>query len=295
MFELRHLRYFVAVAEQLNFHRAAEQVHIDQSPLSRAIRDLEEDLCVQLFKRTSRTLHLTPAGEKLLLDVRALFAGLERTKRAVRETDKNCRAPLRIGVADGLCQPKLTTCLSDWVRLVPQVPLELHDMLASELADALRREELDVGISFGVPDEEALIQESAWGYSLKAVIPIGHELATRTSLSLNEVASFPMIASSHKYIPGVRKQIDALLKRCAIEPAIAGVASSMASYLAQIAAGFGVGLADSGHLQNLQCEGIVCIPLVDPAMKITTHVLHKRQRSVLPTSVQQFLTHTKSM
>lgn len=295
MLELRHLRYFVAVAENLSFSRASEQVHIDQSPLARAIRDLEESLGVSLFARTSRTLRLTPAGEKLLLDARELFVSLERTKRAVRETDQNFRAPLRIGIADGICQPKLTTCLSDWIRLEPHTALELHEMLAPELAGALRREELDVGISFGVPDEEALIPEAAWGYPLKAVVPISHELATRQSLSLNEIVSFPMIACSHKYMPGVRKQVDAFLKRCAFEPTIASEAGSMAGYLAQIAAGFGVGLADSGHLQNLQREGIVAIPLEDPAVTITTHVVHKRQRSELPTSVQHFLTHTKSM
>lgn len=295
MIELRHLRYFVAVAENLSFRRASERVHIDQSPLARTIRDLEEGLGVSLFARTSRTLRLTPAGEKLLLDTRALFVSLERTKRAVQETDRNFRAPLRIGVADGLSQPKLAACLSDWMRLEPHTPLELHDMPASDLADALRREELDVGISFGVAEEDAIVQEPAWTYPLMAVVPIGHELATRKSLSLNEVVAFPMIACSHKYRPGVRRQIDNLIKSCSFAPVIAGEAGSLAGYLTRIAAGLGVGLADTGHLQTMRREDVVTIPLEDSAVTITTHVLHKRQRSELSTSVQHFLTHAKSL
>lgn len=295
MIELRHLRYFVAVAENLSFRRASEQVHIDQSPISRAIRDLEESLGVSLFARTSRTLRLTPAGEKLLLDARELFLSLERTKQAVRETDQNFRAPLRIGVADGLCQPKLATCISDWIRQVPHTPLELHDMFASEMADALRREELDVGFSFGVPDEDAIVQEPAWTYPLMAVIPVSHELATRQSLTLNEVVAFPMIAYSHKYRPGVRRQIDIFINGCPIEPVIAGEAGSLAGYLTHVAAGLGVGLADTGHMQTMRREDIVSIPLAGAALAITTYVLYKRQRADLSTSVQHFLTHAKSM
>lgn len=101
MLELRHLRYFIAVAEELSFRRAAERVHIDQTPLSRTIRDLEEQLGVLLFVRMPRNLRLTPAGARLLKEARQLFVRLERTRRVVRATDARYRAPLRVGVADG--------------------------------------------------------------------------------------------------------------------------------------------------------------------------------------------------
>ena len=98
LIELRHLRYFIAVAEELNFRRAAERVHIDQTPLSRAIRDLEDRLGVVLFIRRPRGLQLTPAGGKLLDHARRLLIRLERTKRVVREIDARHREPLRVGV-----------------------------------------------------------------------------------------------------------------------------------------------------------------------------------------------------
>lgn len=162
MIELRHLRYFVAVAEELNFRRAAERIHIDQTPLSRTIRDLEDRLGAQLFVRTQRNLHLTPAGLRLLEEARKLFIRVDRTYRAVRETDARFRAPLRIGVADGIAQPKLSQCLVSWRKVAPGTPLELTEMRALEMAEALQREELDAGLSFGVPDDDAIAQQPAW-------------------------------------------------------------------------------------------------------------------------------------
>ena len=159
MIELRHLRYFVAVAEELNFRRAAERVHIDQTPLSRTIRDLEDRLGLQLFVRGPRKLHLTPAGLRLLKEARKVFIRIERTFRVVRETDARFRAPLRIGVADGIAQPKLSECFVRWSKLAPAIQLELTEMRASELAHALERAELAAGFSFGLPDNEAIAQQ----------------------------------------------------------------------------------------------------------------------------------------
>jgi DNA-binding transcriptional LysR family regulator len=150
MMELRHLRYFIAVAEELNFRRASERVHIDQTPLSRTIRDLEGQLGAQLFVRAPRKLHLTPAGLRLLKEARKVFIRIERAQRAVRETDARVKAPLRIAVADGIAQPKLSECLVRWRKVAPEVPLELTEMRAEELAAALRREEIDAGFSFGL-------------------------------------------------------------------------------------------------------------------------------------------------
>lgn len=169
MIELRHLRYFVAVAEELNFRRAAERVHIDQTPLSRTIRDLEDQLGVQLFVRAPRKLHLTPAGLRLLKEARKVFIRMERAHRVARETDARFRSPLRIGLADGIVQPRLAHCLIGWRKVAPEVPLELTEMRALELAEALRREELGACLSFGVPDDDAVAQQPAWSYRAMAL------------------------------------------------------------------------------------------------------------------------------
>jgi DNA-binding transcriptional LysR family regulator len=294
MIELRHLRYFVAVAEELNFRRAAERIHIDQTPLSRTIRDLEDQLGVSLFMRMPRKLRLTPAGARLLKESKKLFIRLERTRRVVRATDARYRAPLRIGVADGLAQPKLSACFASWQALAPETPLELLEMTAGELASSLRSEEVDVGISFGLPEDEAIAQESAWSYPLMAMLPFGHELASSKKVALADLLAFPLISCKADRQPGLLQQMQAIVQRYSPAPTIVGEASSLAGYVTRIAAGMGVGLADAGHAGTLHRTDVVAVPLQEDE-RIITWVLHKHQRFGLPEELQRFLTHAKTL
>jgi DNA-binding transcriptional LysR family regulator len=294
MIELRHLRYFIAVAEELNFRRAAERIHIDPTPLSRTIRDLEDQLGVQLFMRMPRKLRLTPAGVRLLKEAHKLFIRLERTQRIVRLTDARYRAPLRIGVADGIAQPKLSECFARWQGLVPEIPLELTEMTADELAVALRREEIDAGISFGLPDDEAIAQEPAWSYPLMAMLPVGHELASLETVALADLLAFPLISSKADRQPGLLRQMRSIVHRYSPAPTIAGEASSLAGYITRIAAGMGVGLADAGHVATLHRTDVVAVRLQE-SEHIVTCVLHKHQRFALTEELQRFLIHAKKL
>ncbi|GER09527.1 LysR family transcriptional regulator [Variovorax boronicumulans] len=293
MIEFRHLRYFIAVAEELNFRRAAERVHIDQTPLSRTVRDLEERMGVALLVRRPRRLQLTPAGVKLLDHARRLFLRLERIKRAVRETDARYRAPLRIGVADGIAQPKLSECFANWRALAPNIPLDIAEMRAVELLAALRREEIDVGFSFGVPDDEAVVQEVAWSYPLVALLPPGHKLVARDVLPISELLAFPMIASHPGRLPGLREQMDAVRRQYTASPIIAGEARTLAGYITRVASGLGVGVADAGHMETLRRADVVAVPLAED-IRINTYVLHKPQSHELHDALQRFLAHAKT-
>lgn len=294
MIELRHLRYFVVVAEELNFRRAAERVHIDQTPLSRTIRDLEEQLGVQLFVRAPRKLYLTPAGLRLLTEARKVFIRVERTYRVVRETDARFRAPLRIGVADGIAQPKLSQCLVNWRTVAPEISLELTEMRASELADALQREELDAGLSFGVPDHDAIAQQPAWSYPAMALLPLGHELVSRPELSLAELLAFPLLSCHADRLPGLWTQISTIVRRHTATPTITGEARTLSGYFTRIAVGMGVGLADAGHVAALCRSDVVTKPLREDE-RISTFVLHKRHRFGLPGALQRFVAHAKNL
>lgn len=294
MIEFRHLRYFVAVAEELSFTRAAERVHIDQTPLSRAVRDLEEELGVQLFVRASRRLSLTPAGARLLDEARKIFIRVERTKRVVRKTDSLYQAPLRIGVADGIAQPMLSDCFTRWQIVAPEIPLDLKEMRARELALALRREELDIGFSFGVPQDDAIAQGPAWHYRLMAVLPCAHELATLKVLPMSVLLSFPLLACSEERLPGLFLQMQRIVRRYTEHATIVGVADTAPGYVTRIASGVGVGLGDDGHTQTLLRKDVVVLPLAEDE-RITTYVLHKRQRFGLAEPVQRFLTHVSTL
>jgi len=294
LIELRHLRYFIAVAEELNFRRAAERIHIDQTPLARTIRDLEERLGVTLFVRTSRRLQLTPAGAKLLDHARRLLARLERAKRAVRATDIRHREPLRIGVDESTVQPMLAECLAHWRRVAAAIPVELSEMRATELIAALRSEEVDAAFSFGLWDDEAIAQLPVWNYPLVAILSPEHELAGRELVSLAELLSFPAIACTEDLHPGLYRQMMAILRQYAVSPTIAGEARTLTGYLTRVAAGQGVGVADADHMRALQRKDIVIVPLADQ-VHITTYVLHKHRRNGLPESLQRFLTHVTTL
>lgn len=294
MIELRHLRYFVAVAEELNFRRAAERIHIDQTPLSRTIRDLEDRLGIQLFVRGPRKLHLTPAGLRLLKEARKVFVRIERAYRVVRETDARFHAPLRIGVADGIAQPKLSECFVRWSKLAPAISLELTEMRASELANALEREELDAGFSFGLPDNEAIAQQPAWNYPVMALLPRGHELAAQAVLPIAELLAFPLLCCHVERQPGLSHQMRTIVQRHSTTLTLAGEAGTLNGYVTRIAAGMGVGLGDAGHIAMLRRSDVVAVPLREDE-RITTFVLHKHQRFGLPDALQRFVAHTKTL
>jgi DNA-binding transcriptional LysR family regulator len=293
MIELRHLRYFIAVAEELNFRRAAERVHIDQTPLARTIRDLEDRLGVQLFVRSARKLRLTPAGLRLLKEARKIFIRIERTHRAVRDTDARFRAPLRIGVADGIAQPKLAECLLRWREVAPEIPVELTDFRTPELADALQREELDAGFSFGLPDADGIVQQSVWSYPLMALLPPGHELTSKPMLPIAEVLAFPLLSCHAERLPGLRHQIRSIVKRYTATPTFAGEACTVSGHFTRIAAGLGVGLGDAGHVARLCGKDVIAVPLVEEE-HITTFMLHKQQRFGLTDALQRFVAHAKT-
>jgi len=294
MIELRHLRYFLAAAEDLNFRRAAERVHIDQTSLSRAIRDLEDQLDAPLFVRHPRKLHLTPAGLKLLREARRLLIRFERMKRVVRQTNALYQTPLRVGVADGIAQPRLAEFLSYWHTVAPEVPLELAEVRARELLAALRSEELDAGFSFGVPDDEAIAQTPAWRYRLMAVLPRNHELATRPAIALPELLAYPLLSCSENCLPGLLWQMRRLVRKYMHGVTIAGEACTLSGYVTRIATGAGVGLGDEGHTQTLRHDGILALPLIEEE-HITTYVLHKHQRSGISEPLQRFLTHASAL
>lgn len=294
MIELRHLRYFIAVAEELNLRRAAERIHVDQSPLSRAIRDLEEELRVPLFVRLPRALQLTPAGLKLLPECRKLLIRLERIKRTVRHTHALYQAPLNIGVADGIAQPRLSECLNRWRLVAPEVPLEIAEMRARELANALRNEEVDVGFSFGVPDDEAIAQKPAWSYHVMALLPCGHELAERSAIPLPDLLAFPLLSCNEERLPGLLAQMRAIVRKYTEQTTLAGAASTLSGYVTRIAAGTGVGLADAGHTWALQRDDVLALPLAEEE-HITTFVLHKHQRFGITEPLQRFLAHVSTL
>ncbi len=145
--ELRHLRYFVVVAEEQNVTRAAERLHVSQPPLSRQIHDLEEDLGVGLFRRTGKSLALTEAGKIFLNEARAVLLRVDKAVETVRTVAQGDRGQLRIGYAPSLTVELLPKALREFEHERPGVRVSLHDLSTEECVQKLTARKLDVALS----------------------------------------------------------------------------------------------------------------------------------------------------
>ncbi len=145
--ELRHLRCFVAVAEELHFARAAERLHIEQSPLSRAIKELEYDLRVQLFERTTRSTRLTWAGKVFLEDVRRVFAAIDQAKANLKAAASGYHGTLRIALSDGIAPSRLAALLALCRAEEPEVEIRLFQTPFAQQLKGLRDDLYDAGFA----------------------------------------------------------------------------------------------------------------------------------------------------
>ena len=144
--ELRHLRCFVALAEELHFTRAAERLHIEQPPLSRAIKELEDDLGAVLFVRNRRGTVLTEAGATFLQDVRRVFAALKQAQENVRAVAAGLSGSLRIAVSDGAIDPRLSALLARCREEEPEIEIRLSEVPLAEQLRGLRSGDFSIGL-----------------------------------------------------------------------------------------------------------------------------------------------------
>ena len=145
--ELRHLRCFLAVAEELHFARAAERLHIEQSPLSRTIKELEDELGARLFARTTRSTRLTRAGKLFLEHVPRVFAALQQARDSVKAAANGFHAQIRIALSDGITPSRLPTLLALCRQEEPEIEIRLFEVPLSQQIQGLQEGLYDVGFA----------------------------------------------------------------------------------------------------------------------------------------------------
>jgi DNA-binding transcriptional LysR family regulator len=186
--ELRHLHYFIAVAEELHFSRAAERLCISQPPLSQQIRDLEEELGVKLFERTKRHVHLTEAGKVFLDRSYLLLAQLEQAIAATQRIGRGEVGQLAIGFVDSAMYTSLPEMLKGFREQFPAVELRLQEMTTAQQIQALYDKQIDVGIVRSAISEPSLSVECLLPESLVLALPENHPLSAQTQVSLSALA-----------------------------------------------------------------------------------------------------------
>jgi DNA-binding transcriptional LysR family regulator len=273
--ELRHLRYFVAVAEELHFARAAARLHMAQPPLSQQIKALESELGVQLLERSTRRVDLTPAGERFLERARTLLEAAEAAASEARRVHDGELGLVRIGFT-GSATYELLPRLTRRLRAeLPGLTLQLHgEMLTPSQVRSLKEHVIDLGFLRPPVRDPALDVLVLRKEPLVAVLPESHPLARRSSVVLADLADEPFITyPSHQ----ASVTHDAVIEACERagfvprEPQEVAETSTLVSF---VAAGLGVALVPES-VQHLQITGAVYRPISDVRREVALAVARR--------------------
>jgi len=263
--ELRHLRYFVAVAEELHFGRAAERLHIAQPPLSRQIRDLERELGTPLFERGPRGADLTPAGRAFLPEARLTLAQAERAQRTAQRAARGETGRLRVGFVDAATNSGILPDVLAFFRMhLPSIGLSLFEMDPSQQAEALRDGRIDLGVLQSPPaDADRWLRvESVHTEPLVAALPRGHRLLNRPRLVLADFADEPFILFPRHVAPALYDDILARCRAARFTPRVVQEATGWHTVTSLVSAGVGVAFVPRSLAQSRQ-PGVAYRPVRD--------------------------------
>jgi len=232
--ELRQLVYFTAVAEELNFARAAQRLHIVQPAVSQQIRRLERDLGVQLFDRSSRQVRLTAAGERLLPEAHAVLAAAERTQQAAAELASGGR--LRLGTSQGLGE-RLSQVLDELARVAPTLQVQLVGASTERRMAMVRSGQLDAAFIRAMPQARHIELLPLWDDPLVAALPATQPLAAEPALDLRQLRDLPLRLAPCEANPAFHDFVTAACAAAGFEPVPGPAFTNAQDTLAEIGTG----------------------------------------------------------
>jgi DNA-binding transcriptional LysR family regulator len=270
--ELRHLRYFVAVAEELHFRRAATRLHISQPPLSQQIRALERELGVALLERNRRRVALTAAGAGFLEDARAILASVERAADRARAIARGSQGTLSIGfVGSAMFSPTLPNILREFRGAHPDVELVLRELPTTAQLAALVAGELDVGVIRG-PVELAELDGQLELMTIQrerlvAAVPADHALAAQRRVRPDELRGESFVILARREAPGLYAGLAAAMGDAGGLPEDVLEVAEMQTIISLVAGGFGVSLVPAS-VGRIDRSGVAFRPLGGPTPTI---------------------------
>ncbi|MBR7987790.1 LysR family transcriptional regulator [Burkholderia cenocepacia] len=271
--ELRHLRCFLAVAEELHFAHAAERLHIEQSPLSRAIKELEEDLGVQLFVRTTRSTRLTRAGKLFLEYVPRIFTSIQQARDSVKAAVNGYHGQLRVALSDGVTPSRLSAFLVVCRQEEPEVEIRLAQVSLAQQIKGLHDDLYDVGFAQSYEVGDGITTVPVWRDPLMVMVPARHPLLAYKRIPLLEVLRYPLVLGDPQACEGYVRQVDKILRQVDREPLIAERVASYELMLALVSAGFALGLAGASQIATFADPNVVARPLAGRSPMLSTYLL----------------------
>jgi DNA-binding transcriptional LysR family regulator len=263
--ELRHLRYFVGVANELNFTKAAHKLRVAQPALSRQIRQLEDELGVKLLERGQRGVKLTEAGQAFMTEACALLKQSEAAVRVARQTGKAGAAHLNLGYIWGLFHSMVPALLERFRRQSPETAVHLFDLPPLEQAQALIEGRLDAGfIGFAHEADAAGLNKRKVGVcTFVAALPQGHRAARKSSIPLASLSEDFFLGISDQTYPGASRHVMTACHRAGFRPKILQMVERGYTILGLVAGRCGVALLPES-LKAMPHSGVVFRPLADP-------------------------------
>ncbi|HCH7469533.1 TPA: LysR family transcriptional regulator [Pseudomonas aeruginosa] len=281
--ELRHLRYFIAVAEELHFGRAAERLGISQPPLSQQIQALEEEIGARLFERTNRRVELTDAGRLFLDESRQVLAQVDKAVLLARRAHLGELGELKIGFTSSAPFPStIPSSIHAFRKAYPDVHLDLQEMSSRQVLKALLEESLQVGVIRPLALPDAVHWVELFREPLVAVLRADHPLAagSEDGLAIAALAEEPFVFFPRSYGTGLYDQVIALTRQAGFSPRIAQEASEAMTIIGLVSAGLGVSILPASF-RRTRVDGVVYRTLSDP--EATTAVwLVRRQNEGSP-------------
>ena len=274
--EFRHLRYFVAVAEELHFGRAAERLHIAQPPLSQRIRRLEAELGVTLLQRTTRSVELTPAGEVLLARAHEILAAVDGATDDARRAARGEFGRLAVGFTGSATYALLPLVASALRRALPGVVLDLRgELLTPAQVAHLLDGTLDLALLRPPVRERELAVEVVRREPLIAVLPQAHRLATAEAVQLEQLHADPFIVYPSHFRSVLHDTVEEICTAHGFVARVAHEVSETATLVSFVAAGLGVSLVPES-VRHMTVDGAVYRPLVGEARTVELAVAWRR-------------------
>ena len=263
--ELRHLRYFIAVAEELHFGRAAQVLGISQPPLSQQIQALEEELGARLFERTNRRVALSEAGRLFLDEARQVLAQVDKAADVARRAQLGELGEMKIGFTSSApFNSSIPQAIFAFRQAFPAVHLNLLEMSSRDVAEALVEESIEIGVMRPFPLADSLVAVELFREPLVAVIQAEHPLAegSESGLYIGALADEPFVFFPRSYGSGLYAQLLSLARQAGFSPHIAQEAGEAMTIIGLVSAGLGVSVLPASF-QHMRIKGVVYRPLLD--------------------------------